>query len=106
MCLIITLTELKLFTVCTERIRSPYTEHAASGLHNPTPLEGEVRFIYAQDQQMSENPRMVAECLLTRSMLIKVYYHFMVCTCACTIVFTVSQFHADVYLAYLVFQLA
>ena len=44
--------------------------------------------------------RMVAECLLTRSMLIKLYYHFMVCACihVCTIVFTVSQFHADVYL--------
>ena len=27
------------------------------------------------------SPRMVAECLLTRSMLIKMYYHFMVCTC-------------------------
>ena len=31
---------------------SPYTEHAANGLPNPTPLEGEVRFIQAQDQQM------------------------------------------------------
>ena len=33
-------------------VRSPYTEHAASGLPNPTPLEGEVRFIQATDQQM------------------------------------------------------
>ena len=31
---------------------SLYTEHAASGLPNPTPLEGEVRIIQAQDQQM------------------------------------------------------
>ena len=31
---------------------SPYTKHAASGLHNPTPLEGEERFIQAQDQYM------------------------------------------------------
>ena len=30
----------KLFTVCTEQIRSPYTEHAASGLTSPTHLEG------------------------------------------------------------------
>ena len=45
-------TELKLFTVCTERLRSPYTEHAASGLHNPTLLEGEERFIQGQDQYM------------------------------------------------------
>ena len=39
-------------TVCTEQVRSPYTEHAASGLPNPTPFEGEVRFIQAQDQQV------------------------------------------------------
>ena len=49
------MTELKLFTVCTERVRSPYTEHAASGLPNPTPLEGEVRFIQATDQQMLQH---------------------------------------------------
>ena len=30
----------KLFTVCTEQVRTPYTEHAASGLPNPTPLGG------------------------------------------------------------------
>ena len=29
------------------------------------------------------------------------HYHFTVCACICTIVFTVSQFHADVYLVYL-----
>ena len=52
----------------------------------------------------TRSSRMVAECLLTRSMLIKMYYHFMVCACICTIVFTVSRFHADVYLVYLVFQ--
>ena len=33
-------------------MRSMYTEHAASGLPNPTRLEGEVRFIQAQDQQL------------------------------------------------------
>ena len=41
-------------------MRSPYTEHAASGLPNPTPLDvgrgggggGGVRFIQAQDQQV------------------------------------------------------
>ena len=94
---------LKLFTVCTERMRSPYTEHAARGLLNHTPLEGEVRFIQAVT---TRSPRMVAECLLTRSMLIKMHYHFMVCACICTIVFTVSQFHVDVNLVYLVFQIA
>ena len=29
---------------------SPYTEQTASGLPNPTPVEGEVRFFQAQDQ--------------------------------------------------------
>ena len=28
----------KLFTVCTEQVRSPYIEHAASRLPNPTPM--------------------------------------------------------------------
>ena len=65
----------KLFTVCTEQVRSPYTEHAASGLPNPTHLEGEVRFDRAQDQQVvtTRSPRIVTECLLTRSMLMYVY---------------------------------
>ena len=67
----------KLFTVCTEQVRSPYTEHAASGLPNPTHLEGEVRFDQAQDQQVvtTRSPRIVTECLLTRSMLIKMYVY-------------------------------
>ena len=65
----------KLFTVCTEQVRSPYIEHAASGLLNPTHLQGEVRSDQAQDQQMvtTRSPRIVTECLLTRSMLIKMY---------------------------------
>ena len=42
----------------------------------------------------TRSPRMVAECLLTRS--IKMYYQFM----GCAIVFTISQFHADVYLVF------
>ena len=64
----------KLFTVCTEQVRFPYTEHAASGLPNPTRLEeGGVQFVQAQDQQVVTtcSPRIVTECLLTRSMLIK-----------------------------------
>ena len=67
----------KLFTVCTDQVRSPYTEHAASGLPNPTQLEGEVRFDQAQSQQVvtTRSPRIVTECLLTRSMLIKIYVY-------------------------------
>ena len=57
---------------------SPYTEHAASGLPNPTYLEGAggVRFDQAQDQQVvtTRSPRIVTEYLLTRSMLIKSMY--------------------------------
>ena len=51
-------------------MRSPYTEYVASGLPNPTPLEGEVRFVQAQDQQVvtTRSPRIITECLLTRSM--------------------------------------
>ena len=58
-------------------MRSPYTEHAASGLPNPTPLEGEVRFVEAQYQQVvtTRSPRIITECLLTRPMLIKMYVH-------------------------------
>ena len=65
----------KLFTVYTEQVRSPYTKLAASGLPNPTHLEGEVRFDQAQDQQAvtTRSPRIVTECLLTRSMLIEMY---------------------------------
>ena len=67
----------KLFTVCTEQVRSPYTERAASGLPNPTHLEREVRFDQAQDRQVvtTRSPQIVIECLLTRSMLIKMYIY-------------------------------
>ena len=67
----------KLFIVCTEQVRSPYTELAASGLPNPTHLEREVRFDQAQDQQVvtTRSPRIVTERLLTRSMLIKMYVY-------------------------------
>ena len=71
----LTIEQTKLFTVCTEHERSPYIEHAASGLPNPTPLEREVRFVQAQDQQVvtRRSPRIIIECLFTRSMLIKMY---------------------------------
>ena len=67
----------ELFTVCTEQVRSPYTEHAVSGLPNLTYFEGEVRFDQAQDQQVvtTRSPRKVIECLLTRSMLIEMYVY-------------------------------
>ena len=53
-------------------------EHAASGLPNPTRLEGEVRFYPGSRPAgvTTRKPRMVTECLLTRSMLIKMYLPF------------------------------
>ena len=67
----------KSFTVCTEQVRCPYTEHAASGLPKPTHSEGEVWCDLVQDQQMvtTRSPRIVTECLLTRSMLNKMYVY-------------------------------
>ena len=58
-------------------MRSPYTEHAASRLPNPTHLEGEVRFDQAQDEQVvtTRSTQIVTERLLTRSMLIKIYVY-------------------------------
>ena len=67
----------KLITACTEQVRSPNTEHAASGLPNPTHLKGKVRSDQAQDQQVvtTRSPRIVTEYLLIRSMLIKIYVY-------------------------------
>ena len=67
----------KLFTGCTEQVRFPYTEYAAGGLPNPTHLEGEVRFDQAQELQVvtTRSPRIVTECLLTRSMLVIMYVY-------------------------------
>ena len=55
-------------------------EHAASGLHFPIHLEGKEQFVHAQDQQVvtKRSPRIVTECLLTRSMLTKMYMVFTV----------------------------
>ena len=54
----------------------------------------------------TRNPRMVTECLLTRSMLIKMYFPFHGMCLHMYIVSTVSQFHADAHSVYLVFQIA
>ena len=54
----------------------------------------------------TRSPRMVTECLLTRSMLIKMYLPFHAMCQYMYIVFTVSQFHADIDSVYLVFQIA
>ena len=51
-------------------------------------------------------PRMVTECLLTRSMLIKMYLPLHRMCLYMYIVFTVSQFRADAHSVYLVFEIA
>ena len=53
-----------------------FVHRACCELPNPTHLEG-VRFVQAQDQQMvsTRNPRIVTECLLAHSMLIKIYVY-------------------------------
>ena len=54
----------------------------------------------------TRSPRMATECLLTRSVFIKMYLPFHGMCLSMYIVFTVSQFHADVHLVYLVFPTA
>ena len=88
--------EVSVHRACCERATQPYCL-GGGGTINPGSRPADVT---------TRSPRMVAECLFTRSMLIKMYYHFMVCACISIIVFAVNQFHADVYLVYLVFQVA
>ena len=84
----------------------PYIEHAASGLHNPT--RGSTIYPGSRPAGVTtRSPRMVTECLLTRSMLVKIYLPFHgMCLYMYIVIFTVSQFHADVHSVYLVFQIA
>ena len=61
---------------------SVYTEYPASGLHNSIHLEGGgVRFNQTQYQQVAttRSPRLATECVLTRSMLIKMYVYAIYC---------------------------
>ena len=89
--------EVSVHQTCFERATQPYSLGGGGTIYPGSRPAGVT----------TRSPRMVTECLLTRSVLIKMYYHFMVCACICTILFTVSQFHTDVYmyLVYLVFQL-
>ena len=60
--------EVSVHRVCCERA----TQHYSIGGGG-----GGVRFVQAQDQQVvtTRSPRIITECLLTRSMLIKMYAH-------------------------------
>ena len=53
--------EVSVHRACCERATQPYS------------LRVGVQFIQAQDQQLLRSPRMITECLLTRSILIKMY---------------------------------
>ena len=64
--------QLKLFTVCTEQVRSPYIEHAASGQPNPTRLEGGGGYDLSR-LKTSRCYHTLSKNGLTRSMLIKMY---------------------------------
>ena len=85
--------EVSVHRACCERATQPYSLGGGGTIY-PGPRPAEVT---------TRSPRMVADCLLALPMLIKMYYYFIVWACIyiCTIVFTVSQFHADVYLVYL-----
>ena len=79
--------EVSIHRACCERATKPYSL-------------GQGGTIYPGSRQAGitiHSPRMVTECLLTRSMLTKMYMY---------IVFTVSQLHADAHSVYLVFQTA
>ena len=86
--------EVSVHRACCERATQSYTLRGGGGEDTIYPGSRPAGVT-------TRSPRIVAECLLTRSMLIKMYYHVMVCACICTVVFTISQFHADGYLVYL-----
>ena len=85
--------EVSVHRACCERATQPYS---LGGGGTICPVSRPAGFT-------TRCPRMVTECLLTRSMLIKMY-KFTISGCLYMyIVLTVSQFHTDVHLVYLVF---
>ena len=70
-----------------QRLCSPYTEQTASGLSNPTPVEGEVRFFQAQDQPSVTTHVCVGNRVISHSLDVVskmhihiMYSHFFTCT--------------------------
>ena len=67
---------------------SPYTEQTASGLPNPTPVEGEVRFFQAQDQPSVTTHARVGNRVFSHSLGVvsKMHIHIIYRHCfTCTI---------------------
>ena len=76
--------EVSVHRICCERATQPYSLGGGGTIYpGSRPVDATTR-----------SPRMVIECLLTRSALIKMYNRFMASACRCvsTIVITVSQF--------------
>ena len=80
--------EVSVHRACCERATKPYSLGGGGTIYPGSRPAGVT----------TRSPRMVTESLFTRLMLIKMYFLFMVCACICTIVFTISQFHAGVYM--------
>ena len=76
--------EVSIHRACCERATQPYSLGGGGTIYPGSKPAGVT----------IRSPRMVTECLLTSSMLTKMYMH---------IVFTVSQLHADAHSVYLVF---
>ena len=67
--------EVSVHRACCERAAQPYSFGGGGTIYTGSrPTGGTTR-----------SPRMVTEYLLIRSMLIKCFYHFMVCACICTL---------------------
>ena len=74
--------EVSLHRACCERTTQPYSLGGGGTIYPGSRPAGVT----------THSLRMVTECLLTRSMLIKMYLPL---HCMCTIVLTVCQVHAD-----------
>ena len=88
--------EVSVHRACCERATQPYSLGGGGTIY-PGSISACVTTL---------SPRMVTECLLTRSMLIKMYLQLHGMCLYMNTVFTVSQFHADGHSVCLVFQIA
>ena len=82
--------EVSVHRACCERDTQPYSLGGGGTIYPGTRPAGVT----------TRSPRMVTECLLTRSLLIKMYKFTI---SGCRYMYIVSQFHANVHSVYLVF---